>query len=65
MVAVRWLSYDWPSRESYLLKVISCVRFGLMPPWLLVDLRRNQHCTELQRILENRDVVKMIDDGLS
>ncbi|KAL5287638.1 hypothetical protein ACFFRR_008500 [Megaselia abdita] len=65
MVAVRWLNFDWQNRQNLLLEIIKCVRFGLMPPWLLVDLKRNQHCNELQRILNNKDVVKMIDDGLS
>lgn len=65
MVAVRWLSFDWHCRQHHLLNIISCVRFGLMPPWLLVDLRRNQHCNELQRVVDNADVIKMIDDGLS
>lgn len=65
MVAVRWLSFDWKNREQFLLEIIGCVRFGLMPPWFLVDLKRNQHCVEFQRIMNNKDVIKMIDDGLS
>ena len=65
MIAVRWLNYDWKKRSKHLLEIINCVRFGLMPPWLLVGLRRNQHCNELQRILNNPEVIKMIDDGLS
>lgn len=65
MVAVRWLSYDWKNREQVMLEVVRCIRFGLMPPWLLVDLKRNQHCNELQRILSVKDVMEMIDDGLS
>lgn len=65
MVAVRWLNFDWKNRGKLLLEVVGCVRFGLMPPWLLVDMKRNQHCEELQRILDNKDVIRMIDDGLS
>lgn len=65
MVAVRWLNYDWNNRQKSMLEIIECVRFGLMPPWFLVDLKRNNHCRELQKILDNKEVIKMIDDGLS
>lgn len=65
MVAVRWFSYDWENREKFVLEIVGHVRFGLMPSWFLVNLKRNKHCKELQRILDYEDVIKMIDDGIS
>lgn len=65
MSAVRWLSNDWNTREKYLLDVMKCVRFGLMIPCQLVELKRNSDCDEVQRVVQVPEVQKMVDDGLS
>ncbi|XP_037920056.1 uncharacterized protein LOC119657284 isoform X2 [Hermetia illucens] len=65
MAAVRWLNFNWADREQYMLEVMGCVRFGLMTPWQLVELRRNSDSPEIQRVVESGAVQKMIDDGLS
>lgn len=65
MSAVRWLLFNWEEREKYLLDVMKCVRFGLMTPWQLVELRRNSDCPEIKKVVEFPEVQKMIDDGLS
>lgn len=65
MAAVRWLNHNWEEREKYLLDLIGCVRFGLMTPWQLVELRKNTDSPEIQKVVNCTDVQKMIDDGLS
>lgn len=65
MSAVRWLKYDWDNRLQYLVKVMSCIRFGLIAPWQLVDIKRNPENPELLEIMTVPEVSKMVDDGLS
>ncbi|XP_055845675.1 uncharacterized protein LOC129911781 isoform X2 [Episyrphus balteatus] len=65
MSAVRWLSYNWTDRQCHMLDLLKCVRFGLMPPWILVALGRDTDCEAVQRVIDNAEVKKMIEDGLS
>ncbi|XP_055914047.1 kelch-like protein 3 [Eupeodes corollae] len=65
MSAVRWLNYNWKDRQCHMLDVINCVRFGLMPPWILVALGRDIDCEDVQKVIHNPIVKKMIGDGLS
>lgn len=65
MSAVRWLKYDWENRIQHLVKVMSCIRFGLIAPWQLVDIKRNPENPELMEIMTVPEVSKMVDDGLS
>ncbi|XP_046668316.1 uncharacterized protein LOC124359542 isoform X1 [Homalodisca vitripennis] len=65
MAAVRWLMFDWEKRQKFLLDVMSCVRFGLISPWQLVDIRRNPENQEFLLVTRNPDVSGMIEDGLA
>lgn len=65
MSAARWLESRWPERMAHLLTVMKCVRFGLMAPWQLVELKRNVDVKEIQRFVEAPQVQRMIDDALS
>lgn len=65
MSAARWLESLWPQRMPHILQVMKCVRFGLMAPWQLVELKRNVDVSEIQRFIEPLPVQKMIDDALS
>lgn len=65
MAAVRWLLFDWDKRQKYLVDVMGCVRFGLISPWQLVDIRRNQENPEFIMVTQNPDVSIMIEDGLA
>uniref|UniRef100_A0A1I8PEI8 BTB domain-containing protein n=1 Tax=Stomoxys calcitrans TaxID=35570 RepID=A0A1I8PEI8_STOCA len=65
MAAVRWLSYNWQEREPYILDVIKCVRFSLMPAVYLVTLNNDIDFPELERIIGKPEVKKMISDGIS
>ncbi|XP_063983605.1 uncharacterized protein LOC135165826 isoform X1 [Diachasmimorpha longicaudata] len=65
MSAVRWLMYDWETRKEYLLDVLKCVRFGLIAPWQLVDVKRNPENPEFMELMSYPEIQKMVDDGLS
>lgn len=64
MSAVRWLMYDWEDRKKYMLEVLRCVRFGLIAPWQLVDIKRNPENPEFIELMSYPEVQKMVDDGL-
>lgn len=65
MSAVRWLWHDWKERKECLEQVMSCVRFGLIAPWQLVDIRRNPENPEFLEITSHPGVQQMIDNGLA
>lgn len=65
MSAVRWLMYEWDKRNKYLIEVMRCVRFGLIAPWQLVDIRRNPESEEFLLVTKSPEVSHMIEDGLA
>ncbi|KAH0560709.1 hypothetical protein KQX54_007359 [Cotesia glomerata] len=65
MSAVRWLMHDWETRRQYMLSVLKCVRFGLIAPWQLVEVKRNPENPEFMELMSNPEVQKMVDDGLA
>ncbi|KAJ8680015.1 hypothetical protein QAD02_015802 [Eretmocerus hayati] len=65
MSAVRWLMYDWESRKQYMIEVMKCVRFGLIAPWQLVDVKRNPENPEFMELMSYPEIQKMVDDGLA
>lgn len=65
MAAIRWLDWRWDERRDDLLAVMRCVRFGLMTPWQLVELKRNVDVQEIRRFVECAGVQKMVDDAMS
>ncbi|KAM0731128.1 Kelch-like protein 26 [Formica fusca] len=65
MSAVRWLMHDWNERKQYMLEVLKCVRFGLIAPWQLVDVKRNPENPEFMELMVYPEVQKMVDDGLA
>lgn len=65
MSAVRWLMHDWETRRQYMLSVLKCVRFGLITPWQLVEVKRNPENPEFMELMSNPEVQKMVDDGLA
>ncbi|XP_018896726.2 uncharacterized protein [Bemisia tabaci] len=65
MSAVRWLMHDWTKRAAYLVKVMGCVRFGLIAPWQLVDIRRNSDSPEFIEVTKNPVVQQFVEDGLA
>ncbi|XP_014206111.1 uncharacterized protein LOC106637731 [Copidosoma floridanum] len=65
MSAVRWLMHDWDTRKQHLLEVMRCVRFGLIAPWQLVDVKRNPENPEFMELMSYPEIQKMVDDGLA
>ncbi|XP_014485723.1 PREDICTED: uncharacterized protein LOC106750129 [Dinoponera quadriceps] len=65
MSAVRWLMHDWSERKQHMLDVLRCVRFGLIAPWQLVDVKRNPENPEFMELMSYPEVQKMVDDGLA
>ncbi|XP_076380872.1 uncharacterized protein LOC117220794 isoform X3 [Megalopta genalis] len=65
MSAVRWLMHDWEDRKKHMLEVMRCVRFGLIAPWQLVDVKRNPENPEFMELMSYPEVQKMVDDGLA
>ncbi|XP_060810818.1 uncharacterized protein LOC106137997 [Amyelois transitella] len=65
MAGVRWLYADWSSRRRHTVDVMRCVRFGLISPWQLVDIKRNPDNEEILEIVNEPEVQQMVDDGLA
>ncbi|KAL7293089.1 hypothetical protein TKK_0013247 [Trichogramma kaykai] len=65
MSAVRWLMHDWEGRKQHLLEVMKCIRFGLIAPWQLVDVKRNPENPEFMELMSYTEIQKMVDDGLA
>ncbi|XP_043254221.1 uncharacterized protein LOC122398442 [Colletes gigas] len=65
MSAVRWLMHDWDNRKHQMLEVMKCIRFGLIAPWQLVDVKRNPENPEFMELMSFPEVQKMVDDGLA
>lgn len=62
--ALKWLNHNWEDREEYAMDVMKCVRFTLMAPWELTELRKNNKSLEVQKITIIRGVLEMIDKAL-
>lgn len=66
MSVVRWLNYEWPKREGITAKVVGCIRFGLIPPWLLIRLQRTDiSALEVRNIVGHQDVRQGIHEGIA
>ncbi|CAB0009089.1 unnamed protein product, partial [Nesidiocoris tenuis] len=65
MSAIKWLMAKWKSRSKLIGSVMRCVRFGLMTPAQLVDIRKNPMSSEFLRVTSNKTVQLLIEDGLS
>jgi len=65
MAGIRWLNHNWRGRKQYVSSIMKCVRFGLMPAWQIIDIRRNPENPEFLQVAQNPKVEKMMDDGLA
>ncbi|CAH2086267.1 unnamed protein product [Euphydryas editha] len=65
MAGVRWLYGNWSSRSRFAVDLMKCVRFGLISPWQLVDIKRNPENNEIMEIVNKPEVQQMVDDGLA
>lgn len=65
MAAVRWLNFKWPKRRTIISQLLSCVRFALVPPWLLIRLPDESSTSmELRRITSHPEVLQQLHDGI-
>ncbi|XP_045542733.1 uncharacterized protein LOC106720143 isoform X2 [Papilio machaon] len=65
MAGVRWLYGNWPARRRLVVDIMRCIRFGLISPWQLVDIKRNPDNAEILEIVNDPEVQQMVDDGLA
>ncbi|CAH2241243.1 jg3306 [Pararge aegeria aegeria] len=65
MAGVRWLYGDWANRSRLAVEIMRCVRFGLISPWQLVDIKRNPENAEILEIVNEPEIQQMVDDGLA
>ncbi|XP_073972215.1 kelch-like protein 18 isoform X4 [Rhodnius prolixus] len=63
--AVKWLLFDWPARGFNSSRVMQVVRFALLRPSQLIDLKRCPDCPMIKMITNARDILKLIDDGIA
>lgn len=61
---LRWIFYDWDTRHTDTVQVMTCIRFALIPPWQLVEFSRKSDCSEIAEIMKYPEVQKMIRDSL-
>ncbi|XP_037954163.1 uncharacterized protein LOC119684231 [Teleopsis dalmanni] len=61
---VRWLDHCWEERSIYLVSLMQCVRFTIMPPSFLLYLSRGGDCEEVRKIVQNEDVDVIIKRAL-
>jgi hypothetical protein len=67
--AARWLLFDWERRRAFTVPVMSCVRFGLLTPLQLTQIRGNSgegaEIPEYVNIFSSGPVKKLLEDGLT
>ncbi|KAH8420345.1 hypothetical protein KR009_009460 [Drosophila setifemur] len=61
---VLWLEHNWFERRDCSERILSEVRFGLMPTWYLATLERANRCRHFARVIHNPGVQRMIAQGL-
>lgn len=59
--ALKWLDHNWEDRKGNAIELMGCVRFSLMLPWELTDLRTNNKSLVVQKVTEIPEVLEMID----
>lgn len=64
-IAVRWLGYDWNKRKVHVRRLMSCIRFNLMPLWYLLYARREEDHPLVMKLIFNPEVEYKIDESIS
>ncbi|KAK9503683.1 hypothetical protein O3M35_010192 [Rhynocoris fuscipes] len=63
--AIRWLLHDWPTRSYHANRVMNQIRFALLKPSQLIDLKRCPDSPMIKFITNGKDILKLIDDGIA
>ncbi|KAH8366673.1 hypothetical protein KR084_011337 [Drosophila pseudotakahashii] len=61
---ILWLEHNWFERGDCAERILSEVRFSLMPTWYLCTLDRANRCRHFSRVINNPGVQGMIAQGL-
>ncbi|XP_016947945.1 uncharacterized protein LOC108023198 [Drosophila biarmipes] len=61
---VLWLEHNWFERGECAERILTEVRFALMPTWYLCTLDRANRCRHFSRVIQNPGVQRMIAQGL-
>ncbi|XP_017069072.1 kelch-like protein 6 [Drosophila eugracilis] len=64
-IIIRWLGHDWSKRRAHAQRLVSCIRFSLMPLWYLLYLRRDEHHQLITEIVSFPEVDNLINDSIS
>ncbi|XP_017055089.1 uncharacterized protein LOC108097359 isoform X2 [Drosophila ficusphila] len=60
---VLWLEHNWFERGNCAERILSEVRFALMPTWYLCTLERANCCRHFARVIHTPGVQRMIEQG--
>ncbi|XP_016998564.2 uncharacterized protein [Drosophila takahashii] len=61
---ILWLEHNWCERGDCAERILSEVRFSLMPTWYLCTLDRANRCRHFSRVINSPGVQRMIAQGL-
>ncbi|XP_016938745.2 uncharacterized protein [Drosophila suzukii] len=61
---VLWLEHKWFERGECAERILTEVRFALMPTWYLCTLDRANRCRHFSRVIQSPGVQRMIAQGL-
>lgn len=63
--ALTWLFNNWEEREVYVFDIMNCVRFNLMTPWELSEIRNDNKSIEVRKITKITGILEIIDEALT
>ncbi|XP_023174416.1 uncharacterized protein LOC111601824 [Drosophila hydei] len=61
---ILWLEHNWYERKNCAERVLSGVRFGLMPTWYLYTLDRTNRCNHFAKVIYSKGVQTLLEKGL-
>ncbi|ALC49628.1 CG14785 [Drosophila busckii] len=61
---VLWLEHNWHERKDCAERVMTGVRFGLMPTWYLYTLDRTNRCNHFDNVIYTKGVQELLQKGL-
>ncbi|KAH8315032.1 hypothetical protein KR059_002378, partial [Drosophila kikkawai] len=64
LAMVLWMEHNWTESDNCAERLLSEVRFGLMPTWYLTTMAKANHCQHFGRVISSPRVQRMIDQGL-
>lgn len=62
---LKWLVHNWEERKPNVMNIMECIRFTLMTPWELTELRKNNKSLKVQMVTVFPGVLELIDNALT